>query len=42
MKRSRHLIFGMLVLALTACGRSAETEAARAEARLEELEQEFN
>lgn len=31
-----------LALALAACGPSPETEAARAEARLEELEQEFN
>lgn len=35
------VILGML-LALTACGRSPASEAARAEARLEELEEEFN
>lgn len=36
------VILGMLMLALTACGRSPASEAARAEARLEELEEEFN
>ena len=36
------LTLAMLILALTACGRSPETEAARAETRLDELEQEFN
>jgi len=36
------LILGTLALTLTACGGSPEAEAARAEERLEELEQEFN